>query len=273
VLETIKKHWPEYLIELASLGMFMVSACAFAALLGHPRSPAHEWVGDGVAQRVVMGLAMGLTAIALIYSPWGQRSGAHMNPAVTLAFWHLGKVQAWDAVFYTLSQFAGGLLGVFIARAFLDPWLLDPAVNYAVTIPGRYGPSGAFVGETVISFVLMATVLVVSNTPSHARYTRLLAGILIGLYIIFEAPISGMSMNPARTFGSAFSAGVWTHLWIYFTAPLLGMIVAAEGYIRLCGAGSVLCSKLHHGKAHRCIFNCGYCHHSGARLSSGGGRS
>ena len=115
----------------------------------------------------------------------------------------------------------------------------------------------------------MATVLVISNTPWYARYTGLLAGMLIALYIIFEAPISGMSMNPARTFGSAFSAGVWTHLWIYFTAPLLGMMVAAEGYVRLFGAGSVLCSKLHHGKAHRCIFNCGYCRHSRARLSSG----
>jgi aquaporin Z len=91
-----------------------------------------------------------------------------------------------------------------------------------------------------------------------ARYTGLFAAFLVATYIIVEAPISGMSMNPARTFGSAFSARVWTALWIYFTAPPLGMVLAAEVYLRLRGARSVLCAKLHHQNSQRCIFRCGY---------------
>jgi aquaporin Z len=258
MFKNAKRHWPEYLIEMACLGTFMISACTFASLLGYPQSPAQMWIKEGIMRRAVMGLAMGLTAVGLIYSPWGRRSGAHMNPAVTFTYWRLGKVQTPDAIFYTLSQFAGGILGVLIARRFLDTWLLDPAVNYAVTTPGRYGPSAAFAAEIMISFLLMSTILIISNTPSLARYTGLFAGSLVATYITLEAPVSGMSMNAARTFGSGFSAHVWTGLWIYFTAPLLGMMLAAEVYARLRGPRSVLCAKLHHDNRQRCIFNCGY---------------
>src|ERR1700740_2117599 len=112
MLDSLRKHWPEYLIEAGCLGAFMVSACTFAALLGHPQSPAHAWMLEGQSTRMLMGLAMGLTAIAIIYSPWGKRSGAHMNPAVTFTFWRLGKVETWDAFFYMLFQFIGGISGV-----------------------------------------------------------------------------------------------------------------------------------------------------------------
>jgi len=78
------------------------------------------------------------------------------------------------------------------------------------------------------------------------------------IYISIEAPVSGMSMNPARTAGSAFSAWNWTAIWIYFTAPPLGMLTAAELYIRSHGAQRVLCAKLHHENQERCIFRCNY---------------
>ena len=84
--EALSAHWPEYLAEAAGLGFFMVSACAFGTLLGHPDSPVVRVLPDPVARRVLMGLAMGVTAVGLIYSPWGQRSGAHFNPATTLTF-------------------------------------------------------------------------------------------------------------------------------------------------------------------------------------------
>lgn len=258
MFETLRKHWPEYLIEAGCLGTFMISACTFASLLGYPQSPAHMWVMNGMLQRVLMGLAMACTAIAIIYSPWGKRSGAHMNPAVTFTFWRLGKIAPWDALFYLASQFAGGVAGVLVARVFLRSWVSHPAVNYAVTTPGRYGPWVAFGAEVFISFILMSVILAVSNTQSIAKYTGLFAAALVAAYITFEAPISGMSMNPARTFGSAFSAQIWTALWIYFIAPPLGMLLAAEAYIRVHGRKAVLCAKLHHQNEQRCIFRCGY---------------
>lgn len=110
----------------------------------------------------------------------------------------------------------------------------------------------------IISFILMSVILRLSNQPKLNRYTGLAAGALVMTYITVEAPLSGMSMNPARTFGSAFSANVWTSLWIYFTAPVIGMLGAAELYIRTHGVRTVLCAKLHHDNAERCIFHCAY---------------
>jgi aquaporin Z len=91
-----------------------------------------------------------------------------------------------------------------------------------------------------------------------ARYTPLFAGALVATYITLEAPLSGMSMNPARTFGSALAAQLWTSLWIYFTAPPLGMLAAAEAYRWQQGAHAVRCAKLHHHNDKRCIFRCDY---------------
>jgi len=258
MLDAIRGHWPEYLMEAAGLGLFMLSACVFTTFLEHPGSPAHQAIADPFLRRVLIGIAMGLTAIALIYSPWGQRSGAHLNPSVTLAFWRLGKVQPWDAFFYVVAQFAGGLAGVLLSAWALRDALAHDSVRYAATVPGSGGPGLAFLAEVAISFVLMSVVLAMSNAGGLARFTGLCAGALVAAYITFEAPLSGMSMNPARTLGSALPAQTWTALWVYFTAPPLGMLMAAGLYLRIRGAQRVICAKLNHTNRARCIFRCGY---------------
>jgi aquaporin Z len=204
---------------------------------------------------------MGLTAITIIYSPWGNRSGAHLNPAVTLTFWRLGKIDGWDALFYGVAQFAGGVAGVLVSGAMLGmPVISHAAVNYAITMPGERGWAAALAAEAAISFGLMLAVLVVSNRPAINRFTGLVAGALVASYITIEAPLSGMSMNPARTLGSALPARAWEHLWIYFVAPPLGMLMAAEAYLRTQRSTPVLCCKLHHDNPERCIFHCAYPH-------------
>jgi aquaporin Z len=167
-------------------------------------------------------------------------------------------VARWDAVFYILSQFVGGVTGVGIASLLLGNRIADPAVDYAVTTPGPWGVGAAFAAEMAISFLMMTMVLHVSNRMSIARWTGVCAGILVAGYISIEGPVSGMSMNPARTLGSALPAGVWTALWLYFTAPPIGMLLAAQLYLRRKGARSVVCAKLHHQNDTRCIFNCGF---------------
>jgi aquaporin Z len=110
---------------------------------------------------------------------------------------------------------------------------------------------------------MMLVVLYATNTPKLARFTGLFAGALVALYITFEAPLSGMSMNLARTFASALPSGIWTSGWIYFTAPLVGMFVAA-GLFRTANTSTRLaCPKLHHGTKQRCIF----CGHAGTPSS------
>jgi aquaporin Z len=229
----------------------------FAALLYHPSSPIFGAIPNGLVRRALMGLAMGSTAVAIIYSPWGQRSGAHMNPAVTLTFFRLRKVARHDAVGYVVAQFTGAIAGIAVVAAALGGIVADPPVKYVTTSPGPAGDAVAFVAELVISFVLMLTVLTVSNHRPLARFTGLCAGLLVWVYITVEAPLSGMSMNPARTLGSALLARDFLGLWIYFTAPPLGMLLAAELFARRFGMERVVCAKLHHPAIGPCIFGCG----------------
>ena len=226
----LREHWPEYLIEGWALGCFMLSAAFFTLILEHPGSPLRAALGSDLLRRAGIGLAMGLTAIALIYSPWGKRSGAHMNPAVTLTFLHLGKVARVDALFYVVAQFAGGLAGVWLASAVAGAAFSDPPVSFIATRPGAGGVGLAFAAEAAISFGLMLMVLVFTNRPRLAPFTGLAAGALVAAYITVEAPLSGMSMNPARSLASALPASQWSDLWLYFTAPLLGMLAAAESW-------------------------------------------
>lgn len=260
----LRVHWPEYAMEGAELGLFMLSACLFTAVVEHPGSPVRQTLSDPFVRRVVIGIAMGLTAIGIVYSPWGKRSGAHFNPAFTLVFYRLGKIAPWDALFYATAHFAGAVAGVLLSALLLGPTIRDTAVNYAVTVPGRQGVLVAFAAEMLLSFGVMLLVLIVTNrSPRIARLTGLFVGLLVAAYITLEAPLSGMSMNPARTFGSAFPAQVWTALWIYFTAPPLGMLLAAALYPRLPRTQGVRCAKLHHQNDERCIF-CEY--HGGKPL-------
>lgn len=257
MIHALRLHWPEYFIEGALLGLFMVSATLVTALFEYPGSPVHSAIPSGAIRRALIGLVMGLTAVGLIYSPWGQQSGAHMNPATTLTFLRLGKVQPWDAIFYVAAQFIGGILGVLFSKKLLGNIIAHPSVSYVVTVPGSAGVAIAFLAEAMISWGLMFTVLWSSNTPQTARYTGLFAGALVFLYITLEAPFSGMSINPARTVASAVPSGIWTALWLYFAAPILGMLLAAETYGATMGLRHVSCAKLNHQTDRRCIF-CGF---------------
>jgi aquaporin Z len=250
----LRRHWPEYAIEAVLLGAFMFSACLFSTVLFYPDWPVAQLIPDQFQRRVLMGLAMGGTAVALNYSAWGKQSGAHYNPAVTLAFARLGKIAHADVLGYVSAQFIGAVSGVFLAGLIVREMLAHSDVHYAVTRPGSGGVVVAFISEMVISCILMTVVLTASNRARLAPYTGLFAGLLVATFITLEAPLSGMSMNPARTVGSGFWAGDWTAVWVYFTAPPLGMLLATELYLRRHGPAGVFCAKLHHLNDKRCIF-------------------
>jgi aquaporin Z len=257
-VRSLRFHWPEYLMEAAELALYLFVTCVVMTLFQHPASPIHKIIPAGIWRRMLAGLVMGITAIGIVMSPWGRQSGAHFNPAVTFTFYRLGKVQSGDAAFYIAAQFLGAIGGVALATYLLRGAPANQAVRYAVTAPGVYGKLTAFIAEVTISFISMSTVLFVSNTERTARYTPYFAGVLIATYITLETPLSGMSMNPARTFGSAFHARYWHSLWIYFIAPTLGMLSAAEVFLRVRKGAPPLCAKLYHSTDKRCIFNCGY---------------
>lgn len=228
----LQKNWKIYLIEAWALGMFMISAAFFTILMEHPNLPIRPAIESPLLRRFLIGVAMGLTAIALIYSKWGKRSGAHMNPAVTLTNLQLDRIRPTDAAWYILAQFIGGTFAILLFKWLVFDFISIPEVNYAVTIPGKSGIWVALGLEMLISFVLFGMVLVLSNLKKLAPYTGFFVGGLLVIYITVEAPYSGMSMNPARTFASAFPANVWTAWWLYFLGPIVAMNLAGFLYRR-----------------------------------------
>ena len=254
LLPTLRRHWPEYLIEAWGLGTFLVSAGLFATLLEAPGSPLRQVIDDPLVRRLLMGLAMGATAIAIIYSRWGKQSGAHINPAVTLSFLRLGKIRPVDAVFYILAQFVGGTVGVLLVTLVLGGAFADPPVYYVNTLPGSAGLGVAYLTEVLMAFGLMGMIVVCLPRPKLGEKIGLFAGLFVATYITLLAPVSGMSINPARTFASAAPGAVFDFLWLYFTAPVIGMLLAAELSVRLPRVGTFLSPKLCPNKDTRCIF-------------------
>jgi MIP family channel proteins len=245
-------------MEAAGLGIFMISACVGTVILEHPASPIRRMIPDAIWRRAALGALMAATAMGAIYSPWGQQSGAHLNPAVTLSYLRLKKIARVDALFYIVAQFLGGLAGVLLTATAFGDGLSNPTVNFAATVPGAYGPAVAFVAEVIIACLMMSVILISTNHARLSSLTGIFAGLLVGSYVTFEAPLSGFSMNPARSFASALPAESWRYLWIYFVAPPLGMLAVSEVWRRLKGMGSVRCAKLNHHTTRRCIFDCGY---------------
>ncbi len=230
LITAFHKNWQIYLIEAWALGTFMISASLFVIIIEHPSSPIRHLVEAAILRRFLIGLAMGLTAVILIYSQWGKRSGAHMNPAVTLTFLTLNRISKEDAFWYILFQFIGGVCGILLFRWVLFNYISNPSVNYLVTAPGHQGIGVALGMEFIISFTIILTVLFSSNSSRLAAYTGYFVAVLLMLFITFEAPFSGMSMNPARSLSSALIANEWKGWWLYFIGPVFGMLSGSYLY-------------------------------------------
>jgi aquaporin Z len=196
-------------MQLAEMGLYLFCTCVVATLLQHPSPPIRHLLPNGIIRRACFGISVGATILAIVLTPWGKQSGGHLNPATTFTFYRLGKVKFRDAIFYGVAQFAGAIAGVAIASSLLLGAPGNPTIRYAATLPRAYGAGVAFIAEVVISFALMLTVLFTSNYDVLSRYTPYLVGALYAIFITLETPLSGMSMNPARTFGSAFLGRYW----------------------------------------------------------------
>jgi aquaporin Z len=251
--DTFREGWPHLLIEAAGAGLILFAACVYATVLWHPASPLRAVLSSDALRRAVMGVAMGTTVAAFTYSPFGRRSGAHLNPAVTLAFLRLGRVPPADAAAYVVAQVVGAAGGITAASLILHDLIAHPQVHYVTTRPGPQGAVLAAVAELAISATLMLVVLTAVGAPRLMRYAGLFSAALVMLFIAVESPVSGASMNPARSFGSALGAGEWGTLWVYLVGPTLGMLAAAElhrrriPFARETLVGSpVACAKLAH---------------------------
>lgn len=235
---------------LLAVALFWSSSSPLSAL---PVTPGFR--------RLLTGLFFAGGATIIIYSPLGQVSGGHINPSVTIGFLYLDKISLRDATIYIVAQLTGAILGVAILYFALFHALgWEDAIAVGATRPGEGLAIGiVFLAEVTITFLLMLTILLVSNRYSIARFTPAAAGFVVMTEVWLEAPISGTSLNEARSLAPAIFSGIWEHHWIYVAAPILGALLAAALYRYAPFFGRVLCSKLYHTERYDChMKNCLY---------------
>jgi aquaporin Z len=233
MLAAFKNNFKLYLMEALGLAIFMVSACFFGAMLFSPESAWYQFLPNDMARNILMGVAMGLTALFIFYSPFTAPGGAHINPAVTITFLRVKKIGSADAFFYILFQFIGGTLAVFIMQLLMGKILTGSPVSSVVTVPANNGVIAAALTEFSIAFLMITMVLFTSASKGLKKYSRIMAACLVCIFVIFAGPVSGFGMNPTRSFASAFAANIYTSFWIYLFVPFAGMLAAAECFIRI----------------------------------------
>jgi aquaporin Z len=226
-----KKNRKHYAQEAVGLSIFMISACFFGAVLEGQHSSLHHAIQNDFTRTVIMGVLMGSTALFIFYSPLTAPSGSHINPAVSLTFWRLGKLCHWDLLFYIMFQFIGGTITVYIMEWLMGELLTAAPVNSVITVPGKAGVWPALITELLIAFITMTMVLFTSDHSKLKYYTRMISGGLVCTWVITAGPLSGFGMNPARSFASALPAHIWTAFWIYMIVPAIGMLLAAEVFL------------------------------------------
>lgn len=235
LFHTLRHHWRYYLTEAAGIMAFITVSSLATVVFQHPDSALARALGPAAwVQRLGVATALGLLITAMANSPWGKRSGALFNPAVTLGFWQLGYIATADAVAYAVAQFAGALLAGAGMFRLLKPWFGHPTIHYNTTLPSKatHGWALALGAEILISAALMLVLLWALHSPKRKPWAGALAGLSLAIFVVVEAPLSGMSLNPARTLGTAVAAGEGHGLWLYFVGPLGAMWATAALYQR-----------------------------------------
>jgi aquaporin Z len=178
----------------------------------------------GSLGQVGVALAFAFVVVAMIYA-LGHLSGAHINPAVTLAFWSARRFPAVEVVPYILAQCAGAVAAASALRA-----VLGPVGNMGATLP-TISAAAAFGVEWLLSFALMFVIMAVATDERVADgFAALAVGLTVGFCALMGGPLTGASMNPARSFGPALVGGLWQAQWVYWLSPISAMLAAARIY-------------------------------------------
>ena len=194
----------------------------FLVFIG-PGSVAVNAYSHGALGQTGIALAFGFVVLAMVYT-LGHLSGAHLNPAVTLAFWSVRQLPGREVAPYLGAQCVGAVLAAGVLR-----YLLGPLADAGATLP-HIGVARSFIVELLLSFALM---LVIMAAATDGRVAEGFAGVAVGLTVGFCAllgPLTGASMNPARSLGPAAVSGLWEAHWLYWVAPISGMLLAARVY-------------------------------------------
>jgi aquaporin Z len=249
-----KLHWPEYGAEFLGTA-FLVFVGLSAVVFDFGKGlPLATLLPDSGLRRLITGLLFAGSGSLVAISPIGKLSGAHINPSVSLAFWAHRKMHHYDIVGYIVSQFLGAIAGTVLLVLVWGKFA--QSVTDGMTLPGTgYALWFVFVAEMVLTCILVLSIFLFVSSHHLMHWTPLMNWILVATMVWLEAPISGTSLNPARSIGPATIAGIWTHQWLYCIAPPLGALLAVVLY-RLVSVGEqdVLTGKLFHSSRYRNIF-------------------
>ena len=208
---------------------------AFALVFAGCGAIVADAVYGGALGTVGVSLVFGLIIMAMIYAT-GHLCGAHINPAVTVAFTITRHFPGRDAVAYIGAQLAGAAIAALVLLAI---WPDKPA-DLGATLPS-VGVGSAFVYELILTAFLMFVIMAVAtDTRAVGASAAIAIGGTVGLDALFGGPVTGASMNPARSFGPALASGEWHQFWIYLAGPMLGAAVGAAAYQLVRGEGPML---------------------------------
>ncbi|MBU6410580.1 MAG: aquaporin [Verrucomicrobia bacterium] len=244
-----KKQVPLGLLlsEFIGTALLLVFGLSIVILNFGAGSPVAEVIPSAGLRRLLTGFFFGSTGALIAISPVGKHSGAHINPVVTLAFWWMGKMRAPLVGGYMVAQMAGAVAGTLPLLA----WgRMGRSVEWAATVPGAPGAAGtgtALLGETATTFALVVGLFLFLRHHRLRGFTPLLFPFLYAFMVWLEAPFSGTSTNPARSFGPAVVSGIWQGWWVYWVGPVAGAALAVAYYRNswLCRL-EIKMAKLHH---------------------------
>lgn len=243
-------HPIEWICEFAGTAVQLGLAFWWVAALESPLSPLNSAIPWPPVRLALIGLGIGALAWLVALSPLGRRSGAHLNPAVTVGFWARGVTHVHDLVGFILAQFAGATLGALVFVLTAGSWART--AGYARTEPA-VSPWTALGVEVVISFVLVLAILLSTSSEQTHRWTPAVATLALAVLIPLGGPPTGASMNPARTFGPDLVSGSFPALQVYLLGPVAGALLAAVAFPLLARGRRVLTGKLHHDPAYRSV--------------------
>jgi aquaporin Z len=233
--DTDRSAWSLYVAEFFGTALLLVGGLSAVIVVISPASPVAALALPGWLARGIAGALFGLTGTLVTVSALGKHSGAHLNPAMTLAFLIEGKISASHASRYVISQCLGAIAGACVVLVW-GP--LGKPLRYGTTTPAQsLNPVLAVALEALCTVVLVGTVFVFLGNPRLRRFTAWTMGPMYAVMVSLEAPWTGTSTNPARSLGPAIATGTWQGFWIYLVGPALGAVVGVALARALGGGG------------------------------------
>ena len=231
-----------FISEFFGTGILLLAGLSLVIFMFGSGSPMADIIPSVKVRQSLTGLLFGSVGLAITLSPVGKISGAHINPVVTVVFWLFRKIEGRLTITYIGGQLAGAVAGCIPLLLWSD---MGRSINFGATVPGAdYTLMEAFVGEVITTFCLVMLLIVFIAIRSIRHLTPFMVPILYAIMVPLEADISGISTNPARSFGPAVVAGVWTDWWLYWIGPLTGALLAALAGSML--ARRITIAKLYH---------------------------